>query len=90
MLEVYDFDIIIGLDFLSKYDANIDCQRKIMIIRKPKGGCVKFRGQGDPKIKKMISAVKAMKMMSREAHGYMAYAQFENKEEPRLKIVRVI
>ena len=25
LLEVHDFDIILGMDFLSKYDANIDC-----------------------------------------------------------------
>ena len=25
LLEVYDFGIILGMDFLSKYDTNIDC-----------------------------------------------------------------
>ena len=42
LLEVYDFDVIIEMNFLSKYDANIDCCRKIMTIRKPKGRWVKF------------------------------------------------
>jgi len=72
LLEVYDFDIIIGLDFLSKYDANIDCRKKIMTIRKPEEGWVKFRGQGDPKVRKMISAMKAVKLLSRGAYGYIA------------------
>ena len=44
LLEVYDFDVILGIDFLSKYDTNIDYHRKIMTIRKPKGEWVKFWG----------------------------------------------
>ena len=55
LLEVYDFNVILGMDFLSIYDASIDCQRKIMTIKKPEGEWVKFWGQGDPKNGKMIS-----------------------------------
>ena len=80
LLEIYDFDVILDMDFLSKYDANIDCRRKIMTIRKPEGGWVKFRGQGDPKVGKMISAMKATKLLSRGAHGFIAYAQLEEKK----------
>ena len=64
LLEVYDFDILLGMDFLSNYDANIDYRRKIMTIRKPEGKWVKFRGQGNLKIRKVISAIKVIKMMS--------------------------
>ena len=90
LLEVYDFDVILGMDFLAKNDANIDCRRKIMTIRKPDGGWVKFRGQGDPKISKMISAMKAVKLMSQGAHGYIAYARLEKGELPNLNEVRVV
>ncbi|XP_060960833.1 uncharacterized mitochondrial protein AtMg00860-like [Cannabis sativa] len=31
-----DFDIILGVDFLSKYSANLDCKRK-MVIFQPEG-----------------------------------------------------
>ncbi|XP_052189966.1 uncharacterized protein LOC127799782 [Diospyros lotus] len=37
LLEVYDFDVILGMDFLSRYDASIDCRRKIVTIKKPEG-----------------------------------------------------
>jgi len=90
LLEVYDFDIILGMDFLSKNDANIDCRRKIMTIRKPDGGWVKFRGQGDPKIRRMISTMKAVKLMSQGAHGYIAYARLEKGELSKLNEVRVV
>ena len=88
LLEVYDFNVILGMDFLSKYNANIDCRRKIMTIRKPEGGWVKFWGQGDPKVGKMISAMKATKLLSRGAHGFIAYAQLEEKEVPKLMLSR--
>ncbi|XP_052197226.1 uncharacterized protein LOC127804408 [Diospyros lotus] len=90
LLEVYDFDIILGMDFLSKYDANIDCRRKVMTIKKLEGEWVKFRGQGNPRNGKMISARKAEKLISQGSHGCIAYARLEEKEVPKLKEVRIV
>ena len=90
LLEVYIFDIILGMDFLSKNDANIDCRRKIMTIRKLEGGRVKFQGQGDPEISKIILALKIVKLMSQGANGYITYARLENGELPNLNEMQVV
>ncbi|XP_052209193.1 uncharacterized protein LOC127812711 [Diospyros lotus] len=90
LLEVYDFDIILGKDFLSKYDASIDCRRKVMTIKKPEGEWVKFWGQGDPRNRKMISTRKAEKLISQGSHGCIAYARLEEKEIPKLKEVQMV
>ncbi|XP_052210336.1 uncharacterized protein LOC127813416 [Diospyros lotus] len=90
LLEVYDFDIILGMDFLSKYDASIDCRRKVMTIKKPKGELVKFRGQGDPRNRKMNLTRKAEKLISQGSHGCIAYARLKEKEVPKLKEVRIV
>jgi len=89
-LEVDDFDVILGMDFLSRYNASIECQRKIMSIKIPKGKWVKFRGQGDPKNGKMISAGKAERLISQGAHGCISYARLEEKEIPKLKEVQIV
>ena len=38
----------------------------------------------------MILAIKAAKLLSRGAHGFIAYAQLEEKEVPKLNEVRVV
>ena len=61
-----------------------------MTIRKPEGGWVKFWGQGDPEVGKMILAMKAAKLLSRGSHVFITYAQLEEREIPKLNEVRVV
>ncbi|XP_052204055.1 uncharacterized protein LOC127809330 [Diospyros lotus] len=75
LLDVNDFDVILWMDFLSKYDANMDCQRKMVTIRKPGEEHVKFWGQSNPKEKRIISAHKVARLMNKGAYGYLASAQ---------------
>jgi len=32
-LELYDFDLILGIDWLTRYKAQVDCFTKIMVIK---------------------------------------------------------
>ncbi|OMO78500.1 Retrotransposon gag protein [Corchorus olitorius] len=34
-LEIYDFDVILGMDRLNKHGAQIDCETKTMMLKKP-------------------------------------------------------
>ena len=47
-------------------------------------------GARQPKVGKMISVMKAVKLLSRGAHGFKTYAQLEEKEVPNLNEVRVV
>jgi len=33
LLEFRDFDIILGMDFLTKYDATLDCKAKVVRLK---------------------------------------------------------
>ncbi|XP_052206825.1 uncharacterized protein LOC127811157 [Diospyros lotus] len=90
LLEVYDFNIILRMDFLFRYDASIDCRRKIMTLKKTEGEWVKFRGQGDPKNGKMISTEKVEKLITQGVHGCIGYARLEEKVVPKLKEVWIV
>ena len=90
LLKVDDFDVILGMDFLSRFDASVDCRRKEMSIKTPEGKWVRFRGQGDPKNGKMISAGKAERLLSQGAHGCIAYAHLEEEKVPKIKEVRIV
>ena len=35
ILDIYDFDVILGMDWLCKYYANIDCHKKIVFFQPP-------------------------------------------------------
>ncbi|XP_052187794.1 uncharacterized protein LOC127798329 [Diospyros lotus] len=86
LLEIMDFDVILGMDFLGKYNASIDCKAKIVSL-KIRDSIVKFRGQGRVNEKKWISALKAEKLLQNGAYGYLAH--IEEKKEDLLKIEEV-
>ncbi|KAL5579962.1 hypothetical protein UlMin_012404 [Ulmus minor] len=73
VLDIHNFDVILGMDWLSKYNATIDC-RKRRVIFEPMGE-EKFKFVGKPKKSgtPMISALKAKKMLSNGCVGYLAY-----------------
>ncbi|KAL5570452.1 hypothetical protein UlMin_027027 [Ulmus minor] len=73
VLDMRDFDVILGMDWLSKYNATIDCQKR-RVIFEPIGE-EKFKFVGKPKKSgtPMISALKAKKMLSNGCVGYLAH-----------------
>jgi len=44
-LDIQDFDLIIGMDILSKYNARVDCRGKVVSLQDKCGTWVKFRSQ---------------------------------------------
>ena len=45
VLDIQDFDIIIGMDFLSIHEAKIDCKNKTVSLLKPSGELITFQGR---------------------------------------------
>ena len=35
ILDISDYEVILGMDWLSKYHATIDCKKKIVMFRPP-------------------------------------------------------
>ena len=46
LIDNYDFDIILGMDWLSRVHAVIDCQKKSVIFRIPNQPEFEFPGEG--------------------------------------------
>ncbi|KAA0040279.1 ty3-gypsy retrotransposon protein [Cucumis melo var. makuwa] len=59
-----DFDVILGMDWLFANHASIDCFRKEVIFNPPSRTSFKFKGAGIVCIPKVISAMKASKLLS--------------------------
>ncbi|KAL4011134.1 hypothetical protein IC575_028181 [Cucumis melo] len=64
VLDMQDFDVILGMDWLSTNHATIDCFNKEVVFNPPSGDKFKFRGAGMVGIPKVISAMKASKLLS--------------------------
>lgn len=72
-LHMEDFDMILGMDFLSFYHAHMDCFEKRVLFKVP--GEAEFYFQGDVVKSPMhvIFAIKAMKLLKRGCQGYLAH-----------------
>ena len=71
-LDLQEFDVILGMDFLSKYRASIDCYRKEVVFRGPGEAEVILRGDRKILPTCMISALKGRKLLSKGCTTYLA------------------
>ncbi|XP_074363739.1 uncharacterized protein LOC141704392 [Apium graveolens] len=84
-MEMHDFDVILGMDWLSENCATIDCQGKRVIFGDADKLEFVYQGshpQGDIKL---ISALKASKLFSKGCDGYLAFVKDTSKDEPSIE-----
>ncbi|TYK11728.1 ty3-gypsy retrotransposon protein [Cucumis melo var. makuwa] len=72
VLDMQDFDVILGMDLLSANHASIDCFRKEVVFNPPSGTSFKFKRAGIVCIPKVISAMKASKLLSQGTWSILA------------------
>ena len=90
ILDIHDFDVILGMDRLCKYHANIDCHKKIVLFQPQSEPNFNFIGiQPNLKIF-IISAMKARRMLNKGCTGYLASIMNASKEESTADGIRVV
>ncbi|KAA0061277.1 pol protein [Cucumis melo var. makuwa] len=70
VLDMRDFDEILGMDWLSTNHASIDCSRKEVVFNPHSAVSFKFKGAGTVVLPKVISAMKASKLLSQVVREY--------------------
>ena len=90
LLDIQDFDVILGMDWLSRHHATMDCFRKE----------VKFCRPGEPEIifcrvrkilsSSMMSVMMARKMLKKSYPEYLAYVVEVRKDDVRLEDILVV
>ncbi|XP_071708311.1 uncharacterized protein [Rutidosis leptorrhynchoides] len=89
-MTMHDFDIILGMDWLSHHHATIDCySKRILFGNHSIPDCV-FNGDLPEKSIKVISALKAQKLISHGCVGYLASIQNLSIESPSLENIDVV
>src|ERR1051325_11701820 len=89
-LDMQDFDIILGMDFMSKYHTVVDCHRRIVTIRCPEGKVVQFQGERKILPTCTISILKAEKLLKKGCEAYLAYVINTQAEKTKIEDIPVV
>ena len=84
VLPMPNFEVILGMDWLTKYHATIDCNKKIVIFQPPGEEQFMFNGISFSQSLPIISALKAQKMLNKGCVGYLA-SVLDTSVEAQLK-----
>ena len=73
LLDIQDFDVILGMDWLSQHHATMDCFRKEVKFCRPGEPEITFCGLRKRLSSSMMSVMMAGKMLRKSYPGYRAY-----------------
>ncbi|XP_074337220.1 uncharacterized protein LOC141674411 [Apium graveolens] len=86
--ELGEFDVILGIDWLSQHKANIDCREKKIVMFTEDNAKVNFQGQRQEK--KFLSILKAKKLFKQGCEAYLAHVVDTEKEIPNLDEIPIV
>ncbi|KAL5567827.1 hypothetical protein UlMin_024402 [Ulmus minor] len=72
ILNMCDYDVILGMDFLSKYNATIECRYRKVVFRPNENDEFSYTGEGRQSQKMIISSMRARRMLSSGCQGFLA------------------
>nr|GFA32614.1 hypothetical protein [Tanacetum cinerariifolium] len=84
-LEMSDFDIILGMDWLTEHRATIDCHSKCVIFGDLNNPKFIYHGSLPGNPIKIISALKARMLISHGCEGFLASIKDTSLDGPRLE-----
>ncbi|KAD2394125.1 hypothetical protein E3N88_41102 [Mikania micrantha] len=80
-MQINDFDMILGMDWLSKHRVTIDCQTRRVLFGDPMSPLLVYQGTQPRKSLKIISALKAHKFLSHGCAGFLASVKVDSENE---------
>ncbi|XP_070017056.1 uncharacterized protein [Nicotiana sylvestris] len=75
LLDMVDFDVILGMDWLSLYHAILDCDAKTVTLDLPGLPHLEWRGTPGHSTRSVILYVKARRMVEKGCLAYLAYVR---------------
>ncbi|GAV90343.1 RVP_2 domain-containing protein [Cephalotus follicularis] len=90
VLPICDFDVILGMDWLSVHRARMDCYHKTVDFCLPDGTTFQFKGDKGFSTP-IISFIRASRYLEKGCEGYLAYVIDRRKEKGlRLEEIPVV
>lgn len=84
-LDMLDFDIILGINWLSMYIAKMDCYAKIIILKMTNNDKVKLKKERNMMFNGLILMMTARKLIRKRCEDFIAYVKDVYKRGNELK-----
>nr|CAD1823326.1 unnamed protein product [Ananas comosus var. bracteatus] len=86
-----EFDVVLGMDWLTKYFATIDCKNRTVTFREPGQAEVVYRGCQSSLFAMTISSSRARQLISRGCVAYLATVVLRGETDaPRIEDIPVV
>ena len=89
-LPFHEFDLILGMDWLSKHRAIVDCDKKIVLLKCLNLSEVTIQGIRSESIPKVISTMKARRFLRKGCEAFLALILDSKREQEYLENIHVI
>ncbi|XP_024964681.1 uncharacterized protein LOC112504958, partial [Cynara cardunculus var. scolymus] len=89
-IQLGSFDIIVGMDWLSKNRAEISCFEKIVRILLPEGGILEVHGEKPRRVIKIMTCLKMREYLRKECIAFLAHVMDKKAEEKRVQDILII
>ncbi|XP_071920638.1 uncharacterized protein [Coffea arabica] len=89
-LDIKGYDVIIGMDFLGQHHAKLDCQAKVVEFCLLGEATRRLDVKGRLASSAMISGIRARKMLSKGAQGFLAFMINAPSDQVKLEDVPVV
>ena len=89
-LSFREFDVILGMDWLSRHQVVVDCRMKRVTFRTPSGEEVTFIGERSNHLSNVISAATVGMIVRKGCEAYLTYVIDTKKVEPSLLDIPIV
>ncbi|XP_071900975.1 uncharacterized protein [Coffea arabica] len=89
-LDIKGYDVIIGMDFLGHHHAKLDCRAKVVKFCIPGEATLRLDVKGRLASSAMVSGIRARKMLSKGAQGFIAFLINTPSDQAKLEDVPVV
>ncbi|KAJ9170193.1 hypothetical protein P3X46_018319, partial [Hevea brasiliensis] len=89
-LPFHEFDVLLGMDWLSRHQAIVDCKLKRISLKTPEGNEITVVGERTDFLSNVISATVARRMMRKGCEAYLAHVVDTRQAKPNLSDIPTV
>ncbi|XP_076945186.1 uncharacterized protein LOC143616156 [Bidens hawaiensis] len=84
------FDLVVGMDWLSRNQAEVVCADKLIRIPLPSGETLIIQGEKPDRNLKVISCMKARKLLRKQCYTFLAHVVDKKSEGKKIQDILVV
>lgn len=84
LLDMTDFDIILGMDWLASFHATLNCHDRTIEFSMPREASFVFQGERSEVPGNLISLMNARRLLRKGCQGFLALVRDFEKEAQKL------